>query len=72
MDVAGSDLSGYVKLGPTTVQSTTAAYAIQVKTTHASGVGISVESDSSNGVAIYGKNNGTVGTSDYVMSIKGG
>ena len=50
------DLSGYVKLGPTTVQSTTSAYGINVKTTNASGIGISVETTASGGYGVYGAN----------------
>ncbi|MFA5114425.1 MAG: hypothetical protein WC529_09095, partial [Candidatus Margulisiibacteriota bacterium] len=60
---AGSlpDLSGYVQLGPTTGQTTTAAYAIQVKTTNASGVGISGETTASSGYGMYGANSSTTG-----------
>jgi len=46
----GSGLTGltvgdYVELGPTSGQSTSAAYAIRVTSTHASGTGISAEAD---------------------------
>ncbi|MFH1390168.1 MAG: hypothetical protein ABIH56_05575 [Candidatus Margulisiibacteriota bacterium] len=54
-----ADLSGYVQLGPTTQQSTTAAYAIRVKTTNASGIGVSAETTASAGYGIYGRNNST-------------
>ena len=68
---ASNDLGFYVKLGPTTRQTTTAAYAINVKTTHASGIGISVETDSRDGAAIMAKNNSTSGVSDYGLAIIG-
>ncbi|OGC12373.1 hypothetical protein A3K48_07975 [candidate division WOR-1 bacterium RIFOXYA12_FULL_52_29] len=61
-----ADLSGYVQLGPTIGQTTTAAYAIQVKTTHASGVGISGETTASSGSGVYGANSSaTGGTGGY-------
>src|SRR3989339_377520 len=56
-----ADLSGYVQLGPTIGQTTTAAYAIQVKTTHASGVGISGETTASSGSGVYGANSSATG-----------
>ncbi|OGC12372.1 hypothetical protein A3K48_07970 [candidate division WOR-1 bacterium RIFOXYA12_FULL_52_29] len=56
-----ADLSGYVLLGPTTQQSTTAAYAINVKSTHASGIGISAEVNTATGRAISGINSYSTG-----------
>ncbi|MFA6170408.1 MAG: tail fiber domain-containing protein [Candidatus Margulisiibacteriota bacterium] len=64
-----ADLSGYVQLGPATQQSTTAAYAINVKTTNASGVGISAEVNTASGRAISGINNySTGGMGGYFQS----
>ncbi|MFA6170407.1 MAG: tail fiber domain-containing protein, partial [Candidatus Margulisiibacteriota bacterium] len=53
------DLSGYVQLGPATGQTTNGVYAIQVKTTNASGIGISVETTANTRYGIYGRNNST-------------
>ncbi|MFH1389814.1 MAG: hypothetical protein ABIH56_03745, partial [Candidatus Margulisiibacteriota bacterium] len=59
--LGSADLSGYVQLGPTTQQSTTAAYAINVKTTNATGFGISSEVNTAAGKAVTGINNYSTG-----------